>query len=85
MKELERYLLSGNRSNFIEYEGNILWYYQKSTKKISPLYIFEDERCYKRIPKLYKNKVLFVDTLSRHIFGTQQYHLDQKTATTLYI
>ena len=21
------YLLSGNRSNFIDYEGNILWYY----------------------------------------------------------
>ena len=27
-----RYLFSGNRSNFIDYKGNILWYY-RSTKK----------------------------------------------------
>ena len=30
------YLLSGNRSNFIDYKGNILWYYI-CTKKVSPL------------------------------------------------
>ena len=30
-----RYLLSGSRSNFIDYEGNILWYYT-CTKKVSP-------------------------------------------------
>ena len=30
------YLLSGNRSNYIDYEGNILWYYT-CTKKVSPL------------------------------------------------
>ena len=29
------------------------------------LYVFEDKRCYKRIPILYKNKVPFLDTLSR--------------------
>ena len=46
------YLLSENRSNFLDYEG-------------SPLYVFEDKRCYKRIPIFYKNKVQFVDTLSR--------------------
>ena len=34
-------------------------------KKISLLYVFEDKRCYKRIPIFYKNKVHFVDTLSR--------------------
>ena len=43
--------------------GNILWYYT-CTKKVSPLYVFEDKRCYKRIPIFYKNKVYFVDTLS---------------------
>ena len=32
------YLLSGNRSNFIDYEGNILWYFT-CTKKVSP-YMF---------------------------------------------
>ena len=29
------------------------------------MFVFEDKRCYKRIPILYKNKVLFVDKLSR--------------------
>ena len=47
------YLLSGNRSNFLDYEGNILWFYT-CTKKVSPLYVFEDTRCYKRIPIFYK-------------------------------
>ena len=61
------YLMSGNRSKFIDYEGNILWYYT-CTKKLSPLYVFEDERCYKRIPLFYKNKVHFVDTLSRRTY-----------------
>ena len=61
------YLLSGNRSNFINYEGNILWYY-RCTKKVSPLYVFEDKRCYKRIPIFYKNKVHFVDTLYRRTY-----------------
>ena len=58
------YLLSGNRSNFLDYEGDISWFYT-CTKKVSPLYVFEDKRCYKGIPIFYKNKVHFVDTLSR--------------------
>ena len=61
------YLLSGNRSNFFDYEGNILWFYT-CTKKVSPLYVFEDKRCYKRVPVFYKNKVHFVDTLSRRTY-----------------
>ena len=47
------YLLSGNRSNFLDYDGNILWFYT-CTKKVSPLYVFEDKRCYKRISIFYK-------------------------------
>ena len=61
------YLQSGNQSNFLDYEGNILWFYT-CTKKVSPLYVFEDKRCYKRIPLFYKNKVYFVDTLSRRTY-----------------
>ena len=61
------YLLSGNISSFIVYEGNILWFYT-CTKKVSPSYVFEDKRCYKRIPIFYKNKVHFVDTLSRRTY-----------------
>ena len=61
------YLPSGNRSNFLDYEGNILWFYT-CTKKVSPLYVFEEKRCYKRIPIFNKNKVHFVDTLSRRTY-----------------
>ena len=32
------------------------------------MYVFEDKRCYKRIPILYKNKVHFVDPLSRRTY-----------------
>ena len=38
------FLLSEKRSNFIDCEKNILWYYT-CTKKVSPLYVFEDKRC----------------------------------------
>ena len=37
------YILSGNRAKFLEYEGNILWIYT-CTKKVSPLYVFQDKR-----------------------------------------
>ena len=61
------YLLSGNRSNFIDFEGNILMCYTW-TKKVSPLFVFEDKRCYKRIPIFCKKKVHFVNTLSRRTY-----------------
>ena len=61
------YLLSRNRTIFLDYEGNILWFYT-FTKKVSPLYVFEDKRCYKRIPRFYKNKVHLVDKLSRRTY-----------------
>ena len=61
------YLVAGNRSNFIDNEGNILWYFT-CIKKVSPLYVFVDKRCYKRIPIFYKNRVYFVDTLSRRTY-----------------
>ena len=60
------YFLSGNRSNFLDYEGIYYGFILATcTKKISPLSVFEDKRCYKRIPIFFENKVLFVDTLSR--------------------
>ena len=36
--------------------------------KTSPLYVFEEERCYERIPIFEKNKVHFVDTFSRRLY-----------------
>ena len=61
------YLLSENRSIFLDCEGNILWFYT-CTKKVSQLYVFKDKRCYKRIPIFYKDKVHSVDTLSRRTY-----------------
>ena len=61
------YLLSGNRSSFIDYEGNSLWYHT-CTKKVSPFYVLENKRCYKRILIFYKRKVYFVDTLSKRTY-----------------
>ena len=61
------HLFSGNLSNFIDYEGNILWYYT-CTEKVSSLYVLEDKRCYKINPIFYKNKIHFVDTLSRRTY-----------------
>ena len=71
------YFLSGKRSNFIDYEGNILWYYT-CTKKISPLYVFEDEKCYKEFPYSTKTKNnLLTRFLEEHCFGVQPSHVDQ--------
>ena len=47
------YSLSGNRSNFMDNEENNLWYYT-CTKIVSALHVFEDKRCYRRIPIIYK-------------------------------
>ena len=78
------YLLSGNRSNFIDYEGNILWCYT-CTKKVSSLFVFEDKRCYKRIPIFCKKKVNLVDTLSRRTyFWDTAVPCGSKKATKLY-
>ena len=74
------YLLSGNRSNFLDYEGNNLWFYT-CTKNISPLYVFEDKRCYERIPIFYKKNILLTHFQDEHIFGIPQSHVDQKIAT----
>ena len=40
------YLLSGNKSIFIDYERNILWYYT-CTKKVSPLYVLKTKEAIK--------------------------------------
>ena len=45
------YLLSGNCSNFIDSEGNIIWYCT-CTKNFHH-FVFADKRCYQRITFLY--------------------------------
>ena len=63
------YLLSGNRSMFHDYEGNILWSFYICTISIT-LYSFEDKRCYKGIQIFYKTKKkLLKPSLDEHSFG----------------
>ena len=78
------YLLSGNRSNFLDYEGNILWFYT-CTKKYH-LYIFlKIKVVIKESPYSTKIKyILSTHFQDFHIFGMTQSHLDQKIATMSY-
>ena len=79
----EGFILSGNRSNFIEYEGTILWYYTCTKKKYHP-YIFlktndaikESQYSIKKI-----KYILLIHSPEELIFGIQQSHVNQKTAT----
>ena len=78
------YLLFENRSNFIDYEGNILWYYT-CTKKFHLYTFLKINDATKESPYSTKIKyILLIHSQDEHIFGIQQYHVDQKTATTLY-
>ena len=75
------YLLSGNRSNFLDYEGNILWFYT-CTKKVSQLYVFEIKDAIKESLSFIKIKyILLTHFQDEHIFGIPQSHVDQKIAT----
>ena len=78
------YLLSGNRSKFIDYDGNILWF--TLVPKKYHLYTFlKIKDVTKESPYSTKIKyILLIHSQEEHIYGTQQYHVDQKTAKTLY-
>ena len=52
---------------FLETNGNIAWLYH-CPKFYSPLQVMDT--CYDRIPVLYKNKVRFIDPVSRQTFTT---------------
>ena len=61
------FLLTNNRFMFPETNGNIAWLYH-CPKFYSPLQ--EIDTCYDRTPVLYKNKVRFIDPVSRQTFTT---------------
>ena len=75
------YLLSGNSSNFLDYEVNILWFYT-CTKKVSPLFVLKINVVIKESPYSTKTKyILSLHFQNEHIFGIPQSHVDQKIAT----
>ena len=75
------YLLSGKRSNFLDYEGNVLWFYT-CTKKVSPLYVLKINVVIKESPYSIKIKyILLTHFQDEHIFGIPHSHVDKKIAT----
>ena len=78
------YLLSGNRSNFLDYEGNILWFYT-CTKKYHHYMFLRTNVVTKETPYSTKIKyILLIHFQDEHFFRKSQPHVDQKIATTSY-
>ena len=76
------YLLSGNRSNFLDHEGNILWFYTCTKKKNHHYIILKTNVVIKESPYSIKLKyILSTHFQDEHIFGISQSHVDQKIET----
>ena len=68
------YLLSGNRSIFLDYDGNFLWFYN-CTKKVSPLYFLKIRDIMRAFSFFILKEVHFQDKL---VFGIPQSRVVQK-------
>ena len=62
---LAGYMLTGNRSMFLDTDGSIGWLYH-CPKRVSPLKVLA--KCYDRIPIFYKDKTMFVDSITRQTY-----------------
>ena len=62
---LAGYILTQNRSMFLETNGNVAWLYH-CRKFYSPLQLMD--QCYNRIPIMYKENIRFVDPITRQTF-----------------
>ena len=62
---LAGYILTKNRSMFLETNGNVAWLYH-CPKFYSPLQLTDE--CYNRIPIMYKENIRFVDPITRQTF-----------------
>ena len=72
------HLLSGNRSNFLDYEGNVLWFYACTKKYHHYMFLKTNVESLYSIKTKYILSTHFQD---EHIFGILQSHVDQKIAT----
>ena len=59
---LAGYMLTGNRSMFLETDGSVAWLYH-CPKFLSPLHTMN--QCYDKIPILYRGQIQFVDPITR--------------------
>ena len=63
------FLLTKNRSMFLETNDNVAWLYH-CPQYFSPLQIMEE--CYNRIPIMYQNKIHFVDPITRKTYTSAE-------------
>ena len=59
---LAGYMLTGNRSMFLETDGSVAWLY-RCPKVHSPLHTIN--QCFDKIPILYRGQIQFVDPITR--------------------
>ena len=59
------YMLTGNRSMFLETDGSVAWLYH-CPKNHSPLHTMN--QCYDKIPMLYRGQIQFVDPITRQTY-----------------
>ena len=62
---LAGYMLTGNRSMFLETDGSVAWLYH-FPKVHSPLHSMTE--CYDKIPTLYTGQIHFVDPITRQTY-----------------
>ena len=62
---LAGYMLTGNRSMFLETDGSLAWLYH-CPKFHSPLHTMN--QCYDKIPILYEGEIRFVDPITRQTY-----------------
>ena len=62
---LDGYMLTGNRSMFLETDGSVAWLYH-CPKVHSPLHTMN--QCYDKIPILYSGQIQFVDPITRQTY-----------------
>ena len=76
------YLLSGNRSNFLDYEGNILWFYTCTKKYHHYTFLKINDAIKESLSFIGIKYISLTHFHEEPISGIPQFHVDQKIATT---
>ena len=75
------YLLSGNRSNFLDYEGNILCSILAPKKYHHYMFLKTNVVIKESLYSIKTKYILSKHFQDEHFFGIPQFHVDQKIAT----
>ena len=67
---LASYMLTGNRSMFLNTDGSLAWLYH-CPLMCSPPHVMN--QCYDKIPIFYKNSIFFVDPITRQTYPEAQF------------